>query len=134
MKKHLIYICILWIVSISCSNDDNLPNIRPSATGEYTDARDGNTYQWVRLGKQEWMASNLKYGTLYYENEYDGPLADGYGDPRQVIADGLGFDFEVDFNEHGNLYTWEEALAACPEGWRLPTDEDWQNEIKRFKR
>ena len=125
MKKHLIYICILWIVSISCSNDDNLPNIRPSATGEYTDARDGNTYQWVRLGKQEWMASNLKYGTLYYEN--DGPLADGYGDPRQVIADGLGFDFEVDFNEHGNLYTWEEALAACPEGWRLPTDEDWQN-------
>ena len=127
MKKHLIYICILWIVSISCSNDDNLPNIRPSATGEYTDARDGNTYQWVRLGKQEWMASNLKYGTLYYENEYDGPLADGYGDPRQVIAHGLGFDFEVDFNEHGNLYTWEEALAACPEGWRLPTDEDWQN-------
>lgn len=127
MKKHLIYIYILWIVSISCSNDDNLPNIRPSATGEYTDARDGNTYQWVRLGKQEWMASNLKYGTLYYENEYDGPLADGYGDPRQVIADGLGFDFEVDFNEHGNLYTWEEALAACPEGWRLPTDEDWQN-------
>ena len=127
MKKHLIYICILWIVNISCRNDDNLPNIRPSATGEYTDARDGNTYQWVRLGKQEWMASNLKYGTLYYENEYDGPLADGYGDPRQVIADGLGFDFEVDFNEHGNLYTWEEALAACPEGWRLPTDEDWQN-------
>ena len=54
-------------------------------------------------------------------------MADGYGDPRQVIADGLGFDFEVDFNEHGNLYTWEEALAACPEGWRLPTDEDWQN-------
>ena len=45
----------------------------------------------------------------------------------QVIADGLGFDFEVDFNEHGNLYTWEETLAACPEGWRLPTDEDWQN-------
>ena len=57
------------------------------------------------------------------------------GDPRQVIADGLGFDFEVDFNEHGNLYTWEEALAACPEGWRLPTDEDWQNlETTRYVR
>ena len=79
------------------------------------------------------MASNLKYGTLYYENEYDGPLADGYGDPRQVIAHGLGFDFEVDFNEHGNLYTWEEALAACPEGWRLPTDEDWPRRRNRIR-
>ena len=91
MKKHLIYICILWIVSISCSNDDNLPNIRPSATGEYTDARDGNTYQWVRLGKQEWMASNLKYGTLYYENEYDGPLADG----TETLAKSLPTDWAL---------------------------------------
>lgn len=126
MKKYLIYICMLWIVSISCSNDDNLPNICPSATGEYTDERDRNTYEWVRLGNQEWMASNLKYGTPYYDNEYDGPLADGDGDPQPVVADGLNFDVETDFDEHGNLYTWEEALYACPEGWHLPTDEDWQ--------
>lgn len=25
----------------------------------------------------------------------------------------------------GNYYTWEEAKTACPEGWRLPTEEDW---------
>lgn len=127
MKKHLIYICILWIVSISCSDDDHLPDIRPTATGEYTDARDGNTYQWVRLGNQEWMTSNLKYGIPYYENEYDGSLADDDGFPRMVnVSAQLSFDFEADFDEHGNLYTYDEALAACPEGWRLPTDKDWQ--------
>lgn len=25
----------------------------------------------------------------------------------------------------GNYYSYEEALKACPEGWRLPTDAEW---------
>lgn len=25
----------------------------------------------------------------------------------------------------GRLYTWDAAMKACPEGWRLPNDEDW---------
>ena len=29
-------------------------------------------------------------------------------------------------SEYGYLYTYEAALAAVPEGWRLPTDEDWK--------
>ncbi len=27
----------------------------------------------------------------------------------------------------GRLYTWDAAMNACPEGWRLPSDEDWDN-------
>lgn len=27
---------------------------------------------------------------------------------------------------NGLLYTYEGAQKACPEGWRLPTDEDWK--------
>ena len=29
-------------------------------------------------------------------------------------------------SENGYLYTYEAALAAVPEGWRLPSDEDWK--------
>lgn len=29
--------------------------------------------------------------------------------------------------KYGFLYTHEAALAAVPEGWRLPTDEDWKS-------
>lgn len=29
-------------------------------------------------------------------------------------------------SEYGYLYTYEAALAAVPEGWRLPSDEDWK--------
>ena len=25
----------------------------------------------------------------------------------------------------GRLYTWQEAMNACPNGWRLPTDDEW---------
>lgn len=28
-------------------------------------------------------------------------------------------------SEYGLLYTYEGALAAVPDGWRLPSDEDW---------
>lgn len=46
-------------------------------------------------------------------------------------------------SKYGFLYTFEGAKAAVPEGWRLPTDEDWQqlernfglseNEVQRFE-
>lgn len=32
--------------------------------------------------------------------------------------------------EFGYLYSYEAAMAAVPKGWRLPTDEDWQ-ELER---
>lgn len=31
------------------------------------------------------------------------------------------------YTTYGNLYTYEEAVANAPAGWRLPTDEDWKN-------
>jgi uncharacterized protein (TIGR02145 family) len=27
--------------------------------------------------------------------------------------------------KYGRLYNWETAAAICPEGWRLPSNEDW---------
>ena len=32
----------------------------------------------------------------------------------------------------GGLYTWEEAKKLAPEGWRLPTDSDWQQLEKKI--
>ena len=33
----------------------------------------------------------------------------------------------IEDNPYGNLYTYEQARKACPEGWRLPTsNEVWQ--------
>lgn len=123
--KRLLYVLIICAIWGACSDDD-MPEIHPTSQGTFTDERDGNTYGWVRIGDLEWMTSNFKYGTPYYENEYGGALADGYGDPSMVTSWDTDFDFEADLEEYGNLYSWEEAVEYAPEGWRLPTDEDWK--------
>ena len=32
----------------------------------------------------------------------------------------------AEYDSLGNLFSYEEAIANAPEGWRLPTDEDWK--------
>lgn len=100
----------------SCSDDDEKTVVAPTAAGIFTDERDGQTYGWVRYGNTEWMTTNYKYDTgsscAVYLNADEHQTA-------TMNAENLA--------SYGRLYTLQGALDACPEGWRLPTDEDWQN-------
>ncbi len=31
-----------------------------------------------------------------------------------------------EYSKFGVLYNWEAAMQACPEGWHLPTESEWQ--------
>lgn len=128
MKKILGNILVaLLAICIGCSDDDNndnrLPDIKPEAKGTVTDS-EGNEYGWVRYAGLDWMTCNFKAGERYYEQE----RVDSYGYLKYVI-DTDREQAAMDWDNYGNMYTYEEALEntkLLPEGWRLPTDEDWK--------
>jgi len=80
-------------------------SLKNATSGTFKDKRDGQTYKWLRLkdGKK-WIVQNLNY----------------------EMADSWCYD-DMDSNcaKYGRLYNWEAAMKACPEGWRLPSDDEW---------
>lgn len=120
MMKKILYLAIAAIVTVGCgdkNNDTPIPNVTPDATGTYTDPRDDNAYDWVSYGGLDWMSENLRYvNTVGNTTAYE------------LAASFEGEENEVErlVPEYGYLYDFDAARTACPEGWRLPTDEDWQ--------
>jgi uncharacterized protein (TIGR02145 family) len=69
-----------------------------------TDSRDKQKYRTVKIGNQTWMAENLNYnakGSKCYENS------------------------EANCKKYGRLYNWATAMNACPSGWHLPSEAEW---------
>lgn len=119
MKR--LMIGLLALVAIgggACSDDETVISVQPAASGSFTDERDGTEYHWVRLGGLDWMAENLRYvpETGNFAPDLTEPYPGYYDDGQDTLY----------YKLHGGLYDYETALAAVPEGWRLPTDEDWQ--------
>jgi uncharacterized protein (TIGR02145 family) len=70
----------------------------------FIDSRDGQKYRFAEIGEQTWMAENLNFaveGSKCYENK-----------PENC-------------EKYGRLYNWETALKACPSGWHIPSNDEW---------
>lgn len=119
MKKQLITFMMIFLgLSWACSEDEDnhLPVIEPEDSGVFTDA-EGREFSWVRYGNLEWMTTNLNIEASYgYEISHERTR-----NPIELEA-----EKEQNYATFGYLYTYEAALEVVPEGWRIPTDEDWQ--------
>ena len=74
--------------------------------GVFIDDRDSIMYSYVRIGKQVWMGENLRF------NDLKSPCS-----PSD----------DKDCKEYGRYYYYYDALVACPDGWHLPSDEEWMD-------
>ncbi len=87
---------------------------------------EGKKYKIVKIGSQWWMADNLAY--LPTVNR----LANGsFTEPRYYVYGYDGTDVYAakqtgKYKSFGVLYNWEAAKTACPSGWHLPTDTEWE--------
>lgn len=87
--------------------------------GSFTDSRDGQTYETVTYEIKEgekikiitWLAENLKFATA----------------SSRCYLDDLNTCQQI-----GRYYQWEDAMTACPIGWRLPNDKDWLELVNLF--
>jgi len=112
---------------ISFVDTDHPLNIEIPEPFEFTDDRDANLYQALKIGSQTWMIKNLAYlpsvcsstigsadSSLYYVYAYEG----------SSVEDAIAMDYM--YRDYGVLYNWVAAKTACPSGWHLPSDKEWK--------
>jgi len=86
----------------------------------FTDDRDGKTYKMKNIGGEIWMVENFAYK----------PQNGKYGD-----MDGNYWaydDKEANVEKYGYLYDWATAQEIIPDGWHLPTKEEFESLIKYY--
>lgn len=108
-----------------------IKEVRPDSTVEDID---GNVYKTVRIGGQVWMAENLRV-TRYRNGDVVPKVTEG----TEWESLSTGALSAYDNNEEhvsgfGLLYNWysvSDPRGLAPEGWHVPTDEDWK-ELEKF--
>lgn len=93
-----------WDAYVRCVKNKDV------ASGKFKDSRDGKYYKYAYIGNTRWMAENLNYGN-----------------------DSLGkcfWDDDENCSEYGRYYTYEESRTVCPDGWRLPTENDFSELVE----
>jgi len=125
--------------SVRCLKDGAIYKIPEQK--QLTDTRDNQTYKTIMIGRQNWMAENLKFNAT----------GSKCGDDDKKLKD----TNTTTCDNYGRLYNWATAMnlpskcnetlstsdadcnknavhqGVCPSGWHLPSRDEW-HELERY--
>ena len=91
---------IFFLLSFSFANAQNL-----SSDKVLEDTRDGNKYEITKIQNLWWMNENLNYSM-----------------PDAFCYNNSSTNCET----YGRLYYFDDAMEACPDDWRLPSEKEFE--------
>ena len=107
---------------VDFTTTSSAPTVFTCGTSKMTDA-DGNEYETVQIGTQCWTKTNMRTTTSAVASaaitDATSSGAYSYTEPYYYVKPG------VDAATNGYYYNWEAAKLACPSGWHLPSDAEW---------
>lgn len=83
-------------------------------SGVFTDPRDGQIYRTIKIDDRQWLAQNMSYKVEGRSWCYD--------------------EKESNCSRGGRLYDLDGARDACPKGWHLPRDREFNDMLTNLTR
>ncbi|MEM7297680.1 MAG: FISUMP domain-containing protein, partial [Bacteroidota bacterium] len=114
-------------------------SLEAQVVGSFVDVRDNQTYETVTYQVaevSEVITDHDEYGSYLSGNPVTYEVSFDTDMPQSMtwMTQNLNFEseeskckYESDLNceTYGRLYTWEVAKNVCPDGWHLPSDDEW---------
>ena len=114
-KKVFVLAAVFSGLFIGCTGGDPTEPLNGSDSSVLVDGRDGNVYRTVNMAGLKWMAENLRY---YNMDKVLGCSLDPSSEESRIPKCYL-----EDCKSYGYFYA--NLKNVCPEGWRLPTRDDY---------
>lgn len=115
---------IVSLLIVACSESFTEPEVFDASRvcpenkrGTFVDDRDGQVYKYTTIGNQVWMAENLNY-------KKESGSYDAYSSSCSSVEDNC--------DGRGLSYSYDVVLEACPKGWHLPEQKEWDKLIEKM--
>src|SRR5690606_4476627 len=126
MKNLLFISSLCFLILFSCSTEDSASSNDPLEVNDI----DNNTYSTVQICNQMWLVENLN--TAHYLNGDEIPQVTNPTEWANLTTGAWCYynNDSANGEVYGKLYNWyaiNDPRGLAPEGWHIPTEEEWNN-------